>query len=55
MDDRDLSAEQTLGKLLLLVNNLQKVVEDLIFRGGRLIFFFSNGKKNKSNIYFIKF
>lgn len=47
MDDRDLSAEQTLGKLLLLVNNLQKVVEDLIFRGGRLIFFLVTVKKQK--------
>lgn len=53
MNDRDLSAEQTLGKLLILVNNLQKVVEDLIFRGGRLIFCFFLVTVKKTKVIFI--
>lgn len=47
MDDQDLSAEQTPGKLLILVNELQKVVKDLIFRGERLVFCFIITVKNQ--------
>lgn len=34
---QDLSAEQTLEKLLTQINGLQKVVKDLIFRGERFM------------------
>lgn len=53
MDDLDLSAEQTLGKLLLLVNNFKKVMEDLIFRVGRFIFYFFLVTKKTKVIYIL--
>ena len=50
---QDLSAEQTLEKLLTQINGLQKVVKDLIFRGERFMsVFLKQLRKTKSFINF---